>query len=143
MGCVCGGNATRNRRSELLRLLAIPHIRTEQTWKLDALKRELERLGETELERLVIANPLSAAAANALGINPANLPSTTRNQAGDVTWGAARNSSNTIEPFPGPADAVELWHHVELLLGLKWLVSSKANSAVRSVAKKICEGYLG
>jgi hypothetical protein len=137
------GTATRYQRGELLRLLAIPHIRTEQTWKLDALKRELERLGEAELERLVITNPLSAAAASALGVNPSNLPSTTRNQVGNMTWSAARDSSNSIEPFPVPTDSVELWHHVELLPGLKLLVSSKANSAVRSVAKKICDGFLG
>lgn len=137
------GTATRYQRSELLRLLAIPHLRTEKTWKLEVLKRELERLGEAELERIVVANPLSAAAAAALGVNPPNLLSTTRTQVGNVPWTATRDSSNSIETFSGPAATVEIWHHLALLPGLKLLVSSKASSAVRSVAKKICAEFLG
>jgi hypothetical protein len=34
------GTATRYQRDALLRLLAIPHIRTEKTWKLDAVVTE-------------------------------------------------------------------------------------------------------
>jgi len=137
------GTATRYQRNELLRLLAIPHIRTEKTWKLDALKRELERLGEAELERLVLANPLSPAAAAALGVNPTNQPSTTRNPLANLATSAARDSPNSIEAFTDPADTVEIWHHVELLPGLKLLVSSKASPAVGRVATRICTEFLG
>ena len=137
------GTSTRYQRNELLRLLAIPYIRTEKTWKLDALKRELERLGEAELERIVLANPLSPAAAAALGVNSTNLTRTTPNSLENVTESAGRDSSNSIEAFPGRADTVEIWHHVELLPGLKLLVSSNANSAVRSAAKRICGEFLG
>jgi DNA-binding transcriptional MerR regulator len=137
------GTATRYQRTELLRLLAISRIRTEKTWKLDALKRELERLGEDELERLVLASPLPPAAAAALGVTPSAVPSTTHDLMGNVRWGLARENSNSIEPFPGLAESVETWHHVELLPGLKLLVSSKASSAVRSVAKKIWDEFLG
>ena len=136
------GTATRYQRNELLRLLAIPLIRTEKTWKLDALKRELERLGEAEIERLVLANPLSPAAAAALGANPSNL-STTREPLANLPLNAVRDRSNAIEVFPGLADTVEIWHHVELLPGLNLLVSSAASPAVTRVARRICTEFLG
>jgi len=137
------GTATRYQRNELLRLLAIPHVRTDKTWKLDALKRELERFGEAELERLVLANPLSQAAAAALGVTPSNLPSNSRTPLATTPWNTERDRSNANEAFQGPAGTVEIWHHVELLPGLKLMVSSAASPAVSRAARKICTEFLG
>jgi len=135
------GTATRYPRTELLRLLAIPHIRTVNTWKLDALKRELERLGEVELERLVTSNPLSPAASAALGISPSTLATSSSKQARTLGWPATRDNSTAFGMTSAASDSMELWHHVELLPGLKLLLSSKASAAVRSVAKKICDEF--
>lgn len=136
------GTATRYSRTQLLRLLAIPHIRTVKTWKLDALKHELERLGEVELERLVTSHPLSPAASAALGMDPSNLAASSSTQARTFGWPAAtRDSSTALHLTSLTSDSIELWHHVELLPGLKLLLSSNASVAVRSVAKKICDEF--
>jgi hypothetical protein len=136
------GTATRYSRTQLLRLLALPHIRTVKTWKLDALKRELERLGEVELERLVTSNPLSSAASAALGIDRSNLAASSSKQARSLGWPATtRDSSTALQLTSLKSDAIELWHHVELLPGLKLLLSSNASVAVRSIAKKICDEF--
>jgi len=120
------GTATRYQRSELLRLLALPRVRTDKIWKMAALKRELDRIGEAELERLVLASPLTPAAAAALGVA---LPT-------------ASDGPNLEGPW-GSGDAAELWHHLELLPGLVLMLSSRANVAVRNAAKKICDEIVG
>ncbi len=136
------GTATRYPRKDLLRLLAIAHVRTEKTWKLDALKRELDRLGEAELERLVTSKPLTPEAVAALGIEPPALTTLSHGPAAPVSWPTAPATSNSLIASPSGSTAVELWHHVELLPGLKLLLSSKASAAVRSVASRICDEFV-
>ena len=133
------GSATRYPRTELLRLLAIPLIRTEKTWKLEALKRELDQRSEAELEKLITSNPVSSAAIAALGINPTSL---TPLSEGSKLWPLSQSTPNAIDILPSTNAAIETWHHVELLPGLKLLMSSKASAAVRGAAKRICNEFL-
>jgi DNA-binding transcriptional MerR regulator len=134
------GTATRYPRQDLLRLLAIEHVRSQKTWKLDTLKRELDRLGEAELERLVTSKPLTPEAAAALGIQPTALTNLSRHAALPLAQSTTQDGANSL--LPSGNNAVELWHHVELLPGLKLLLSSKASAAVRGVANKICDEFL-
>jgi len=135
------GTATRYPRRDLLRLLAISHIRTEKTWKLEALGRELDTLGEAELERLVTSKPLPPEATAALGTQPAALMTPSQSPVMPVIWPATQSSSSSVMAPPSANGGVELWHHVELLPGLKLLLSSKTSAAVRNVANKICEEF--
>jgi hypothetical protein len=130
------GTATRYPRGDLLRLLALPLIRTETTRNLVALKREFERLGEAELERLVTSSPLSPAASDALGVSPRAFALTSSEQ-----------PLNAVGAIPILFDqntnshAVQTWQHVELLPGLTLLLGSHASAAVRGVAKRLCEEF--
>jgi len=126
------GTATRYPRAHLLRLLAITTIRSEKTWKLDALKREIERMGEAELERLVTSKPLTPEAKAALGIQGSALTAAAQHSA------THNSGSSALVGLLTANNAVEKWHHVELLPGLKLLLSSNASSAARAIATKIC-----
>ncbi len=132
------GTATRYARSELLRLLAIPLVRNDKTRTLDALKHELDRLGSSELERLVLGSALSPAVAAALGVNQPNPSSVAPGAPENQSWPLARDTSGSLAGVP---DSVELWHHVPLLPGLVLLLSSRANVAVRYAAKKIYDDF--
>lgn len=131
------GSATRYPRTDLLRLLAIPLVRTDKTRNLDALRREFERLGEAELEHLVTSNPLSPPAIAALGLNHQALATTS----GERSPNPAGPSSSILGSVAA-SNTGQTWHHVELLPGLTLLLSSHASAAVRGVAKWICDEVL-
>lgn len=127
------GTATRYQRRELLRLLALPLLRPDGQFRLAEIKRKLDLLGETDLERLVTSKPLSAAVAAALGVAASN--DTAKATEAPVSW------ERQLEPNGGAA--FETWHHIQLLPGLQLMVSSRASPAIRSAAKRIYDEYVG
>ncbi len=113
-------------------------VTPDKTRTLDALKHELDRLGSSELERLVLGSALSPAVAAALGVNQPNPSSVAPGAPENQSWPLARDTSGSLAGVP---DSVELWHHVPLLPGLVLLLSSRANVAVRNAAKKIYDDF--
>jgi len=77
----------------------------------------------------------------ALGTQPAALMTPSQSPVMPVMWPATHDGSNSVTAPPSANGAIELWHHVELLPGLKLLLSSKTSAAVRNVANKICEEF--
>jgi len=60
----------------------------------------------------------------------------------NLVWPLSQSTPNAIDILPSTNAAVETWHHVELLPGLKLLMSSKASAAARGAAKRICNEFL-
>lgn len=134
------GTATRYQRHELLRLLAVPLVRTAATRTLAALKRALDVLGDAELERLVVSHPLPPDVSAALGVAAV--------EPGDQA--SASGSPLAELPALGAAgqpvsdrSATELWYRVELLPGLELMLRANASPAVRSAAQRIRQEYVG
>jgi DNA-binding transcriptional MerR regulator len=138
------GTATRYQRVELLRLLAIPILRAGKRRSVDELKREFERLGESELEKIVITGKTSPEAATALGLSVQNVVSTSavedaRNVRGELRLAQSNAALGTAIEL----GASETWHYVRLLPGLDLRVSANASPAVRNAAKRILDEYVG
>jgi DNA-binding transcriptional MerR regulator len=134
------GTATRYPRMELLRLLAIPLLRAKRL-KLDGIRRELERLGETELLRMIAAEPMTAELAAALEIVPDRGATNPDSYLQPLTplKGAKVPRDSTLSRL----SSTETWHRVQLLPGLELLVSTVASPAVRAAAAIIVDEYVG
>ncbi|MBN1611424.1 MAG: MerR family transcriptional regulator [Polyangiaceae bacterium] len=156
------GTATRYPRRELLRLLGILRMKSETRASLAEIRRKLDTLAEKELEAWLLAGPLPADAAAALGI-------TGRGTAGSPRFDAAAGTFDVNASWPGAAvptasgcsepgasepgasapiaryerGTVETWQRVCLLPGLELLVRCDASPAVRRAAQSIYDDYVG
>jgi DNA-binding transcriptional MerR regulator len=120
------GTATRYQRRGLLRLLLLLRARKETKLTLAAIKRELDRLSECELEARLHTGPLPAAAAAALGI-----PSP-----------PAARTSDVEQPLERWTARLETWQRVQLLPGLELLLGPNPSLAAARAAHMICSQYL-
>lgn len=122
------GTATRYQRRELLRALAISHLRAETGASLVEIKRKLDALGDPELEAWVRSKPLPPSAAAALGA------ATEKQSEDDV-------HSETAQPRL--RQSTSAWQRVSLLPGLELMIAADASPLVLRAAQKILEDCVG
>jgi DNA-binding transcriptional MerR regulator len=120
------GNATRYARRELLRLHYILRAKAAPGSKLKAIKRDLDALGESDLEAWLLRQPVAPNVLEALGLK-------------------ARSAAPApLAAFDGVAAlSTEAWQRVRLLPGLELMVSAEASMEVKGIAQQICSLALG
>ncbi len=115
------GTATRYPRSYLLRLLGIRLLKADGLSSLGAIHKQLQAMGDREIERFVMSRQLSPKVAAALGQAPT----------------AAGPSETTARPRPtAPTSShrAETWQRLQLMPGLELLLRADATSHVQLVA---------
>jgi DNA-binding transcriptional MerR regulator len=128
------GTATRYPRRELLRLLKFLQLKAESRRKLilSKVKRQLDALGEPELEASLSSQRLSPELAAALALGSR------------APVAVERSSPFQARTEPSsPETTVETWRRIQLLPGLELMVSSKASPAARNVAERLHAEYVG
>lgn len=123
------GNATRYARRELLRLLYILRAKAAPGSKLKAIKRDLDALGESDLEAWLLRQPVAPNVLEALGLKARSATPAPLAAFGGV---AALSTLST-----------EAWQRVRLLPGLELMVSAEASTEVKGIAQQICSLALG
>lgn len=122
------GTATRYARRDLLRLLRMLRMHTTaHKLRLSEIKRQLDALGDAELEAWVLTQPLAPHICAALGVIPQS---------------AAATGAGVLGPSAIQGLAVEVWQRFRLLPGLELSVSTEASIAVRGIAQKIYDEYV-
>ena len=123
------GTATRYGRRDLMLLLGISRLRTDDDSTLAEKKQKLEALGQADLEQWLRAGPLPEAAAKALGFEP--VPAATSAPPSPAKGSLEIGNAN-----------VEYWQLIALLPGLDLMLRAEARDAARAAAKRICEEYV-
>jgi DNA-binding transcriptional MerR regulator len=123
------GTATRYGRDDLMLLLGLARLKTDETSTLADKKRKLAAMGVAELERWLREGPLPDRAAQALGFQSVPQPSAKSPAAatGDLAMNDAR---------------FEQWQRIPLLPGLDLILRTDANKAARAAAHRIYEQYV-
>jgi DNA-binding transcriptional MerR regulator len=115
------GAATRYPRRELLRLLGILRMRSETRASLAEIKQKLDTLTDPELEGWLLAGPLPAAAAAALGVPAADSPRFVASPAAGNSEPCAFDGGTSAPVARRERAAVETWQRVCLLPARKRL----------------------
>ena len=123
------GTVTRYSRQDLMLVLGLARLKSDDTSTLAEKKHKLEALGERELERWLRTGPLSTEAAQALGfevtaITQSGIPSI--------------DEGNLEVRHAG----IEVWQRIPLLPGLDLMLRADAKVVARLAAKRICEEYV-
>ena len=131
------GTQTRYPRRALLLLLGIVRMQAQTRLSLTQIKRQLDTLGNEQLEVWLKSGPLPPSAANVLGLVAASdNPSQSANALTALPLTATYADSSYASRNP------DLWRRVQLLPGLELMLCSGASPAVRRAAEKICGEYL-
>lgn len=139
------GTATRYQRGQLVRLIAIKRLRTEEELDLAQIKRRMDAMGERELEAWILTAQLPEAVLTALEVGTGGASARSSDGSAGVPAAHAADGAapSHAEGQRAGNAAQTTWHHVELLPGLVLQVSANASPAVKSAAKRICDEYVG
>lgn len=124
------GTATRYERRELLRLLGLLRLRSDDSSSLAEKKRKLDAMGDEQQEQWLRSGPLPPKAARALGFEVAPAANLSAQRAQSASIDTARTG---FEP----------WQRITLVPGLELMMRADAKEAARIIAQRIVEEYLG
>jgi len=123
------GTATRYGRNDLMLLLGLARLKSDETSTLADKKGKLEAMGAVELERWLSEGPLPDPAAQALGL---------QNTSPSSVWSAAEATREL-----NTQDArFEHWQRIPLVAGLDLMFRADANKSARVAAQRIYEQFV-